>query len=236
MTQRTASPTTSPSDPDRTARARIRDAAIVRFAAQGVAATNVRAIAADAGVSPPLVMHHFGSKEGLRVACDHYVVERIWALKREQLGEAPPSDPLAALRASSHHLPLLAYLARTIPDGSPHVDALIDEMVDETVAYLAAAEASGIVRPSDHPRERAVILVLWQLGAIVLHAHAARLLGADLIGEPEGALRWSMPAAEILAKGVITEDFYDRMRTSAESNAADEAPGPTGEARDTADA
>lgn len=228
MSRHAATPTPSPSDPDRTARARIRDAAIVRFAAHGVAATNVKAIAADAGVSPPLVMHHFGSKEGLRVACDHYVVERIWALKREHLGTAPSSDPLAALRASSHHLPLLAYLARTIPDGSPHVDTLIDEMVDETVAYLAAAEASGMVRPSDHPRERAVILVLWQLGAIVLHAHASRLLGADLIGESEGALRWSLPAAEILAKGVITEDLYDRLQASAESNTTDDASEPTG--------
>jgi AcrR family transcriptional regulator len=228
MPRHPAGPAPIPPDPDRTARARIRDAAIVRFAADGVAATNVKAIAADAGVSPPLVMHHFGSKDGLRVACDHYVVERIWALKREHLGKAPPSDPLAALRAGSHHLPLLAYLARTIPDGSPHVDGLIDEMVDETVAYLAAAEASGIVRPSDHPRERAVILVLWQLGAIVLHAHASRLLGADLIGEPEGALRWSLPAAEILAKGVITEDVYDRLHAAAGSNTTDDAPEPTG--------
>ena len=51
--------------PDLTARARIRDAAIECFARQGFA-VSVRAIAAHAGVSPGLVIHHFGSKAGLR--------------------------------------------------------------------------------------------------------------------------------------------------------------------------
>ena len=47
---------------DLTARARIRDAALARFGAEGIAGTSVRAVAADAGVSPALVLHHFGSK------------------------------------------------------------------------------------------------------------------------------------------------------------------------------
>ena len=63
----------SVADADKTARARIRDAAIRRFARDGVAATSLKAIAADAGVSPPLVVHHFGSKAGLREA----VAERM---------------------------------------------------------------------------------------------------------------------------------------------------------------
>src|SRR3712207_8086528 len=52
----------SSADDDLTGRARIRDAAIRRFAVDGFG-TSVRAIAADAGVSPGLVIHHFGSKE-----------------------------------------------------------------------------------------------------------------------------------------------------------------------------
>lgn len=62
---------------DLTARARIRDAALARFGTDGIAATSVRAVAADAGVSPALVVHHFGSKEGLRQACDDYVLDSI---------------------------------------------------------------------------------------------------------------------------------------------------------------
>jgi AcrR family transcriptional regulator len=61
---------------DRTARARIRDAAVHTFGTAGFDAP-VRAVAAAAGVSPALVIHHFGSKDGLRAACDEHVLRVI---------------------------------------------------------------------------------------------------------------------------------------------------------------
>src|SRR3954447_19013085 len=64
-------------DQDLTAKARIRDRAIELFAAQGVAATSLRAVAKEAGVSPGLVVHHFGGKDGLCRAVDEAVVQRI---------------------------------------------------------------------------------------------------------------------------------------------------------------
>ena len=59
---------------DMTAVARIRDAAIELFGSRGFD-VGVRAIAEAAGVSPGLVIHHFGSKDGLRKACDDYIAE-----------------------------------------------------------------------------------------------------------------------------------------------------------------
>jgi AcrR family transcriptional regulator len=58
---------------DLTARARIRDAALDQFAARGVKAATLKDIADAAGVSVGLVQHHFGSKDGLREACDKHV-------------------------------------------------------------------------------------------------------------------------------------------------------------------
>ncbi|MBA2317802.1 MAG: TetR family transcriptional regulator, partial [Euzebyales bacterium] len=50
--------TATPASPsDRTGRARIRDAAIACFAANGVAGTSLKTIAAAAGLSPALVVH-----------------------------------------------------------------------------------------------------------------------------------------------------------------------------------
>ena len=66
---------------DRTTRARIRDAAIAVFGEQGFS-TGVRAVAAAAGVSPGLVNHHFGSKDGLRAECDAHVLEAIRVAER----------------------------------------------------------------------------------------------------------------------------------------------------------
>jgi AcrR family transcriptional regulator len=49
-------------------RAAIAAAARRRFGADGYAATTVRAVAADAGVDPALVLYFFGSKDGLFAA------------------------------------------------------------------------------------------------------------------------------------------------------------------------
>src|SRR2546421_9734795 len=75
-------------DGDLTTKARIREAAMVHFAADGVGATSLRAVARAAGVSPGLVVHHFGSKEGLVAAVDEAVVQRITAA----LSEVPVED------------------------------------------------------------------------------------------------------------------------------------------------
>ena len=65
--------TTLALDSDLTTKARIRDTAMELFGAEGVAATSLRSVAAAAGVSPGLVVHHFGSKQGLVRAVDEAV-------------------------------------------------------------------------------------------------------------------------------------------------------------------
>ncbi len=214
-------------DPDRTARARIRDAAIERFASEGVAAANLKDIAADAGVSTPLVLHHFGSKEGLRAACDEYVASVVREQKSAAMSAGRKLDPFQAIREAYDGTPIIRYLAKTIADSSPHVDALIDEMVDDAVAYMAEGVESGILTPSDNPRERAIVLFLWQMGALVLHEHAKRLLGVDLADDSAAsALTWARFSAEILGKGVITEEFYAKSMDSLKA-AEQQAHPPT---------
>jgi AcrR family transcriptional regulator len=206
-------------DQDRTARARIRDAALARFASNGVADTSLKEIAADVGVSPPLVIHHFGSKEGLRIACDEYVVRMIREGKRAFANRA--MDPVQSLRAIDQALPLIRYLARTLVDPTPHVANLIDEMVEDAVAYTAEAVEHGVMKPTEFPRDRAVVLVMWQLGALALHEHIERLLGIDLTGDAQDLLRWMLPAGEILAKGAMPEELYEQMRAAAQDAASD---------------
>lgn len=209
------------SDTDRTARARIRDAAIVRFAADGVAGTSVRAIAEEAGVSPPLVMHHFGSKDRLRVACDEHVAALVREQKHAAMVAGGGLDPLAALRAYEGGPPLLGYLARTLIDGSPHVAELVDEMVADAVGYMAEGEAAGILMPTNDPEGRAAVLTVWSLGALVLGEHAKRLLGVDLTGDPAHAMRYFLPALEIMGRGIITPQAYEQIRRSFDTAAED---------------
>ena len=77
---------------DRTAIARIRDAAIQQWGEQGFN-VGLRSIAEAAGVSAALVIHHFGSKDGLRKECDDYIAEEIRTGKSASLhrpGSQPP--------------------------------------------------------------------------------------------------------------------------------------------------
>ncbi len=196
---------------DQTAKARIRDAAVQRFADGGFAATSVRAIADDAGVSAALVIHHFGSKAALRVACDEHVVSTIHASKLAAAAAGPELDVLAALRESVNSAVLLRYLSRTLVEESPRMAELVDELVANAEQAIAAGVAAGTMRPTDDPRGRAVVLTVWSLGALMLQEHLIRLLDADLGTDPDGVIAYSRPAVEILSNGVLVDDIHARF-------------------------
>ena len=69
-----------------------------------------------------------------------------------------------------------------------------------------------MLKPSDDPRGRAAVLTLWSLGALVLHEHANRLLGADLLGDPFEAFPYYLPGLEIMGAGLMTPEVHERMR------------------------
>src|SRR3954471_10969656 len=119
-----------PAFEDLTARARIRDAAIRLFADRGIDGTTVRDIAQAAGVSPGLLRHHFGSKEGLREACDQYVLDRSMGIKEELLLGGKMAQP--GFLPSVHPTVMLMYryVTRALLDGSPAAAAMFDHMVD----------------------------------------------------------------------------------------------------------
>lgn len=179
---------------DLTARARIRDAALARFGADGVAGTSVRAVAADAGVSAALVLHHFGSKEGLRQACDEYVLD----------GASAEADLAELLQAAT---PVRRYLARSLLDGTESASALFDSIVARTESWLAGGEAEGWVRPTADARARAVTYVSWLLAPLVLGQQVGRLLGGDP-AETGVAVRGARAGLEMLTHGLFADDRY----------------------------
>ena len=102
---------------DRTAVARIRDAAIDQWGQHGFN-VGLRSIAEAAGVSAALVIHHFGSKEGLRKACDDYIAEEIRDSKTEALQSNDPAVWFGQLAEIEEFAPLVAYLlVGSIPGG-----------------------------------------------------------------------------------------------------------------------
>jgi AcrR family transcriptional regulator len=190
---------------DMTAEARIRQAAVERFPVDGIEGTTVRAIAADAGVSPALVLHHFGSKQGLLDACDHYVVELVRTTKTRAIADGTATD--AGFIASMYRMapPIVRYLGWSLSRGAPATSRLFDELVQESERLLAVAEEQGMVRSSPDPHGRAVVLLTMQLGFVVLHEHVSRALGMDPFGL-DGLMRITEREMEVFTGGLFTPE------------------------------
>ncbi len=221
---------------DRTTKARIRDAAIECIAASGVHDTTVRMIAAAADVSPGLVIHHFGSMEDLRSACDAHVAAAIRAMKSEVMSARPGLDVLGALRDSEVGW-MVKYLSQVLADDTPAVAKLIDDLVADAEGYLEQGVEAGILRPTADPRGRAVVLAVWSLGALVLHRHLERLLGVDItspdVGRDPAVAVYGVTVYEMLGRGLFTEAFaehvietFARVATGAEPTSPDPPPEP----------
>jgi AcrR family transcriptional regulator len=211
---------------ERSTAARIRDAAIECFATEGIRGTTARKVAALAGVSPGSVINHFGSMEGLRQACDQHLLAVTRDRKQQAMAEGPNFDILSALRVEGNpHL--LAYLAAVLTDDAPAVSELVDGMVADAEVYLAQGVESGMLKPSADPHGRAVIMVLWSLGLLVMHHHLDRLLGADLVdpefGSSPSIANYLTPIMELYGEGVFTPEFMENARTAMASLADDAA-------------
>jgi len=200
----------SATDDDLTARARIRDAALLRFARDGFGA-GLRAVAADAGVSPALVLHHFGSKDGLRAACDAHVLERIRLQKEASLTTETPRESMAHLADLTQYGPVFGYVVRSLASGGELASRFVDDMVAATEQYLAAGVAAGTVSPSVDPAGRARYLVAHSVGLLqmaLIDAEAGRAPSPTL--DPVAAFtalsRWAVvPAMELYTAPLLTE-------------------------------
>lgn len=188
---------------DITARARIRDTAIAAFARDGYDAASLRAIAREAGVSPALIVHHFGDKNALRSECDDYVVG-VFIDEEHDIIVAPTRDRIrTALNDLERYGPYIDYLARMLVDGSAASDRLFDSFLSNTRAVLAEQRDAGMLEPMSDPEMTTLLLTLIGLGPVVMRAQIARTLGMDQLS-PAGLLRTTLPTLELLTHGIYS--------------------------------
>jgi len=163
-----------PAFEDLTARARIREAAIRLFAEHGVEETAVLDIAKEAGVSGGLIRHHFGSKDGLRVACDTYVCSELVRFKLEAL-EKRKADPDFLVTFDARQVLLRRYFGRAMIDGSPAATSRFDEIVDEYEQWFIDQPGLDLA----DARACAAVMTGMTIGVLAMQDHIARALGED---------------------------------------------------------
>ncbi|OZC74472.1 TetR/AcrR family transcriptional regulator [Rhodococcoides fascians] len=189
---------------DRTTRARILDAAIAVFGRDGFG-VGVRTIATAAAVSPGLLNHHFGSKDGLREECDRRVLAIVHGSKTAALSSSPVGL-IEQLATVDHYAPIVAYIVRSFAAGGRLATEMFERMVDDTVDYLDEGVATGRIKPSRDPRARARFLTRQSVGGLLLYLQM-QPEGADFSAAfHDMAAEITLPALELYTEGLLADD------------------------------
>src|SRR6202158_5349236 len=203
---------------DLTTTARIRDAAIEQFGEHGFS-VGLRAIAETAGVSAALVIHHFGSKEGLRKACDDYVAEEIRSEKSEAIQSDDPATWFAQMAEIESFAPLMAYLVRSMQSGSELAKTLWRRMIANAQEYMEEGVRAGTIKPSRDPQARAKYLAISGGGGFLLYLQmhdnptdlraVLRDYGEEMV----------LPPLEVYTEGLMTDStMFDAFVAQSEKD------------------
>lgn len=210
-----AKPNRAPNSSPETAET-IRTAAIKEFAEHGLTKTTIRNIASAAGVSPGLVIHHFGSKDGMRTACDDYVFAAITEAKAKNADYATRAvsmmfnDP--SMRAN------IEYLMKSLLDPSDHGRRHFEQYVNLVEDYLAHGFAGYTFRPSDDPKGQAATMAVLALAPSILGHRLQETLGTNTTEET--MTRLAPHLLDLYLNGVLTT-------TPTDTSPTDTTRGPT---------
>lgn len=208
------------------AKERIIRAAIDLYGLHGFDGVTIKQIAEAAETSAPLVVHHFGSKAGLRTACDEHVAQEFRRTKTQSVrqGSMPRNYAMEAVAANRH---LVRYLTRAFIAGGPEIDRLFDQMIEDSLEYTAEGEAMGLICPSRDPRGRAVVMLLHSFGTLVLHRQLERHFGTSLIDDdPEALSRYMATVLELYTQPTMNREAYLELLHADEASRQDEQPHP----------
>jgi len=180
-------------------------AALRLFGEGGIDATSLRDVAKAAQVSPALVVHHFGGKEGLIAAVDKAALREFGAAYDP--GESTSGPDLLRQRAEQtarvmrEHPAVCAYLGRALVEGTPGSAGLFHLMIEAGGAEIDALASRGALR-SDSDRLWATLQHFFLIWApLSFMPLLERELGGALL-EEKNLERWVTANVELLKEGL----------------------------------
>jgi AcrR family transcriptional regulator len=193
-------------DSDLSARAKIREAALRLFGTSGFG-VSLRTIAQAAGVSPGLVIHHFGSKDGLRAAVDESVLS-VFVERFDSLPQDLPADLLSRAMANifsdvlGPSPDIRQYLRRCLLDETPAGTTIFDEMVVATRRGLELLERRGGIRSDADPEWRPFQVLSVVLGPLLMEPVMQRNIGEPAYA-PDVVRRRTSANLDFLSRGLF---------------------------------
>jgi AcrR family transcriptional regulator len=170
----------------------------------------MRDIATAAGVSPALLVRHYGSKDGLIEAVNTHVVGALEALLTEMTAQTAnvgmtQSAVPSLLDGLAIHLPpdsaIPAYLTRLLIDDGPVGSALFERLHQISATALDAMVVAGVASAGEDPAVRAAFLLVNDLAVLALRARLTEALGVDPLSD-DGMKRWAAEVFTIYRDGL----------------------------------
>ena len=176
------------------------------FGEHGIDTTSLRKVARAADVSPALVVHHFGSKEGLVAAVDEAALQEFGAA----YSSGEPAQGLDLLRQRSEqtarvmheHPEVCAYLGRALVEGTPGSARLFRLMIEGGRAEIdTLVEQAALRRDADRLWATLQHFFLIWAPLSFMPLLEQEVLGGSLLDE--GILdRWVTANVELLKEGL----------------------------------
>lgn len=210
----------------------MRDAALELFAAHGEDRVTMRQVADLADVSPALVVHHFGSKAGLREAVVEHVrawMDELFDLSTDTgLAEDMQAGEWSSIgevlqQALPEGSPVIPYLRRLLMTGDPVATQLLRDWHRRTVEIFRAWDAAGKLIAGPDPETRAALAMSSDLGTLFLADHWHQVLGFDPL-HGAGLARWADEAMRFYAAILPSSDTGTDSTIGTQPPSLEETP------------
>ena len=181
----TASKAWSPGD--LTAKARIRNAALSLFAQRGEDGTSMRAIAAAADVTVGPVVHHYGTKDGLREAVNTLIVE-LFAATLSSMPTTGAGREIVGLRDAAveqmlrDNPAIVDYLRRSLLAGPGYPGDVLSRLAVLTADQVRDLRGAGLASTDRSVTEQTVTTLVRQFGRLLLQPPVNRIV--EEFGDP----------------------------------------------------
>ena len=168
----------TPADPrasggDLTAKARIRNAAMDLYAEYGEDHTSMREIAAAAGVTVGLLVHHFGTKDRLRDAVEQLVVDHFAQAIAQIPVTGTPAEIGAARDAAVAEMltanpAVVNYLRRAVLNPNASSGRLLERLTELARREVTQLRATGVASTTRPESSQVIGVMVRQLGHLFL--------------------------------------------------------------------
>ena len=158
---------------DLTAKARIRNAALDLYAENGEDRTSMRAIAAAAGVTVGLLVHHFGTKDRLRDAVEQLVVDYFAQAIAQVPVTGTPAEIGAARDAAVQEMlatnpAVVNYMRRVVLDPLASEGRLLERLTELARREVTQLRAAGLASTTRSESSQVIDVMVRHLGHLFL--------------------------------------------------------------------